>query len=89
MPFQIEYRSRRVERDLDRFPTTDAQRILAAISALTVDPRPVGSIRLRGQDRAYRIRVGHYRIIYSIDYFNRVVVIDDIVPRNERTYRRR
>jgi len=37
-----------------------------AIAELADNPRPQGYIKLKGEE-AYRIRVGHYRIIYEID----------------------
>jgi len=46
----------------------DAQhqaRIQAAISLLAIDPRPPGAKALQGRD-GLRVRVGDYRIIYSV-----------------------
>ena len=40
---------------------------------------------LRGREDTYRIRVGNYRVIYLIEYANEVVLIDEILRRNERT----
>jgi len=47
-------------------PKKDRQRIVAAIRSLADDPRPAGCEKLAGEDDRYRIRVGRYRIIYSI-----------------------
>jgi mRNA interferase RelE/StbE len=47
-------------------PKKDRQRIVASILALAEDPRPVGCEKLAGQSDRYRIRVGRYRIVYSI-----------------------
>ena len=44
----------------------DRQRIVARILALAEEPRPVGSEKLAGESDRYRIRVGRYRIVYSI-----------------------
>lgn len=41
-------------------------RVLAAISALADDPRPAGARKLAGEDIAWRIRVGDYRVIYDV-----------------------
>lgn len=41
-------------------------RIHGAIALLGNDPRPPASRQLRGRD-GYRLRVGNYRIIYTID----------------------
>jgi len=40
--------------------------IKVAIAGLAENPRPLGYIKLKGEE-AYRIRVGDYRIIYEID----------------------
>jgi len=40
-------------------------RIRAAIALLAEDPRPPASRRLRGRP-GYRVRVGDYRIIYTV-----------------------
>ncbi len=87
MPFRVRFRTRRVERELRSLVPNDTRRIAAAIDALIVNPRPVGSIRLRGSRGMYRIRVGEFRVIYSIDYSNSVVIVQAVLRRNERTYR--
>jgi mRNA interferase RelE/StbE len=54
----------------------DRQRIVAAIRSLRRDPRPAGCEKLSGERDRYRIRVGRYRIVYSIgDAELRVVVV--------------
>jgi len=45
-------------------------------------PRPFGSQKLRDTN-FYRIRIGDYRIIYSIDDTKRVITILDIAHRRE------
>jgi mRNA interferase RelE/StbE len=54
-----------VEKDFRTIPKKDLQKILTRIAALAKDPKPLGHEKLTGQDR-YRIRQGHYRIIYSV-----------------------
>ncbi|KAF0156789.1 MAG: plasmid stabilization system [Syntrophaceae bacterium] len=54
-----------VEKDFRTIPKKDLQKILSRIETLAKDPRPPGHEKLTGQER-YRIRQGHYRIIYSI-----------------------
>lgn len=43
----------------------DLDLILSTINKLSVNPRPVGAIKLTGKD-LYRIRAGNYRILYEI-----------------------
>jgi mRNA interferase RelE/StbE len=49
-------------------------RIQAAIALLAQDPRPPGARALRGRD-GYRVRVGDYRILYTVDDGVLVVVV--------------
>ena len=48
-------------------------RILKAVETLAEDPHPTGSRKIRGADRTYRVRVGDYRVVYSVEY-NRLLV---------------
>lgn len=45
----------------------DTNRIFSAIEALAYDPRPLGNKKLSGEENAYRIRIGSYRVIYEIN----------------------
>jgi mRNA interferase RelE/StbE len=49
-------------------------RIQAAIALLGQDPRPPASRALRGRP-GFRVRVGNYRIIYTIDHDVLVIVV--------------
>ncbi len=53
------------EKDFSTIPKKDLQKILRRIEALAQDPRPQGHEKLTGRER-YRVRQGHYRIVYSI-----------------------
>jgi mRNA interferase RelE/StbE len=71
-----------VERELAKLPRSILQRADAAIQELTETPRPPGCIKLTGVD-AYRLRVGDYRIVYTIDDPGRLVVIHAVRHRRE------
>jgi mRNA interferase RelE/StbE len=43
----------------------DRARIQGAIRLLAEDPRPPGARKLQGRD-GYRVRVGDYRILYTV-----------------------
>ncbi|MBM3942103.1 MAG: type II toxin-antitoxin system RelE/ParE family toxin [SAR202 cluster bacterium] len=84
-PYQVSLRSRRVQRELDALSQADYPRVMAAIYALALEPRPPESTRL--DDGIFRIRVGRYRIIYQVDDRARTVEIGGIRRRSEDTYR--
>lgn len=58
-------------------------RIVAAIDGLAVAPRPPGSVKLAGEDFAWRIRVGDYRILYEVHDDRLVVLVIRIAKRSE------
>ena len=53
--------------------------IVAAIEALAREPRPRGSKKLTGPGGNWRIRVGGYRVIYTIDDGVLIVTVDESV----------
>jgi mRNA interferase RelE/StbE len=48
-------------------PDAVARRLIREAESLESNPRPPGSIKLRGEDDLYRVRVGDWRIIYRIE----------------------
>ena len=56
----------KAEKELDRLPADLHRRITEKLLALEQQPRPLGVQKLRGNEQ-YRIRVGDYRILYTID----------------------
>jgi mRNA interferase RelE/StbE len=73
--------TRRAEKILQRLPQNLVRRLDRAIKALGDNPRPTGYIKLVGEDDLYRIRVGDWRIIYSIEDKKLIVVVVEIGPR--------
>ncbi len=61
---------------------TGRRRIIAQIRKLADEPRPLGSEKLSGQDK-YRVRVGRYRIVYSIEDRDLVVYVVKVGHRKE------
>ena len=64
MTYRIEI-SRRAAKAVTSLDKPLRRKILAAIEALSGNPRPGGCRKLAGQE-AWRIRVGDYRVIYEI-----------------------
>jgi mRNA interferase RelE/StbE len=61
------------EKQLAKLPKADRVRVARKIVELAAVPRPRGCRQLRGQEDVYRIRVGVYRVIYSIE--ERLIVV--------------
>jgi mRNA interferase RelE/StbE len=65
LTYSIQFEKRAV-RELQKLQKSDQRRLVKAIDALSTDPRPHGSKKLRNT-AAYRIRVGDYRVIYELE----------------------
>ena len=53
-------------KEIEKLPKTVLKRILNKIQSLSTEPRPSGCKKLTA-DEKYRLRVGDYRILYSIE----------------------
>jgi len=81
-PYDIQFKSS-AAKEFRKLPPTIQQRMKTPINALKTDPRPSGAIKLKGSDQLYRIRVGDYRIVYSVDDVIKIVLITRIRHRRD------
>lgn len=65
----------------DKLPPVTKQRIAAAIDGLAENPRTTGVIKLAGAENGYRLRVGHYRVVFAIDDATATVSVVRIATR--------
>ncbi len=79
--------SRTAEKQLQRMQGKDRTRVAKAMVALGDDPHPPGSRKLVGLEDVFRIRVGVYRVIYSVSERRLVVIVLKIGHRRD-VYRR-
>ncbi|PKQ26291.1 MAG: type II toxin-antitoxin system RelE/ParE family toxin [Actinobacteria bacterium HGW-Actinobacteria-4] len=84
--YRVEF-TRAAAKQLRKLPVADASRVLEAFRKLATVPRPRGSTRLAGEQSAWRIRVGNYRVIYDVLDVHLVVTIVRIGHRRD-VYRR-
>jgi mRNA interferase RelE/StbE len=63
------------------------RRIGEAVDALAADPRPAAAKMITGAHGVLRIRVGDYRVLYTIDEGQLIVLVLDAWHRSE-IYRR-
>jgi mRNA interferase RelE/StbE len=61
----------------------DRQRIVGRIQSLATEPRPPGSEKLAGSSGLFRVRQGHYRILYATDDAHRSVEVIKVGHRGE------
>ena len=69
-------------KELEALPPKDRRRIATKIQHLASEPRPAGTEKLSGQEK-YRLRQGDYRVLYSVDDAQSVVVIVKIGHRRD------
>lgn len=67
--------SRTAERQIKKLGADDQRRVVDAILKLADDPHPPGSRKLAGLDDVFRVRVGRFRILYSLSIEGLVVII--------------
>lgn len=81
--YRIEVRDT-AAKEMRLLPSDIKDRAIKAVNGLARNPRPRGSLRLKGSsDNLYRIRVGVYRIVYSVDDAARLVVVTRVRHRRE------
>lgn len=71
------------DKALRKLPVSVQRRIVAATDALADDPRPAGSVKLHGADDLWRIRVGQYRVVYTIQDDALVVLVVRVAHRRD------
>jgi mRNA interferase RelE/StbE len=84
--FAIEWR-KSTKKDLRKLPTKEAGRVVKAVEQLSDEPFPRGVEKLSGSDRAYRIRVGDYRVVYKVFTDAKLIWVERVRHRKD-VYRR-
>ena len=68
-------------RQVSKLDTPVRRRVMVAIERLADDPRPAGCRALVGRD-GYRVRVGDWRVIYTVEDTVRVVLVEQVGHRS-------
>ena len=71
------------EKAFSKLPNALQVIILEALEKLSVNPRPSGVKKLKSTFNIYRIRVGEYRVIYSINDTVLIVTVVKIAHRKD------
>lgn len=61
-------------------------RIRDAVTGLTRFPETANVKRLSNHSHAYRLRVGDYRVLFDFDGTVKIITIEEVRKRDERTY---
>ena len=76
--------SRKVEKEIYKLPKHIIKDIGKTIDRLAENTRPHGSKKLKGtEENLWRVRVGDYRVIYSIEDVLKIVEIIRVRHRKE------
>lgn len=75
--------ARSARKELERLDKKLGLRILDKIEALSAAPRPPGCKKLQGEESLWRIRIGDYRVIYSVDDKQKIVDVSAVRHRRE------
>lgn len=70
------------QKELDKLPNETALRIGTKIHLLKDNPYGLGSEKLGG-NKGYRIRVGNYRVVYTVDKQKKIIFIVRIGHRRD------
>lgn len=66
---------RSFEKALQKLPAETVQLIVERTRQLAGNPFGPNTKKLKGAKRLYRLRVGDYRVIYSVDNKGRIIVL--------------
>lgn len=83
--YKIEWK-RSAQKELKKLDKKILIKIIESVEVLAENPYPIGSKKLKGTEFTYRIRVGDYRVIYSV--FASILTIEVIkVGHRQSVYR--
>jgi len=80
--YRLEF-SKPAVKQFKSLPLQEQKRLKPKIDALAKEPRPIGVVKLSGEENFYRIRVGNYRIIYAIEDDQLVVLVVKVGHRRD------
>ena len=75
--------TRSAEKELGDLPKSIVPVLWGRIKALASEPKPKRSRKLKGAEKAYRLRIRDYRVVYTIDDEGKVVIVTAVRHRKE------
>lgn len=74
--------ARSARKEIEALPDTVLGRVWTRIEGLADEPRPSGCLKLTGSRNTWRMRVGDWRILYTIDDDRCVVDVCAVLHRS-------
>ena len=71
------------QKELESLNQLVLKKVFMKMESLAMNPRPTGCVKLQGNSDLWRIRVGEYRIIYSINDKHHCVDINRVRHRKD------
>ena len=75
--------SRQAAKEIKKLPKATIPKVYTKIKSLADDPRPSGVVKLTSFENLWRVRVGDYRIIYTIEDDVQIVDIRQVIDRKD------
>jgi mRNA interferase RelE/StbE len=75
--------ARTARKELEAIDRKFSERIIKKIELLHYDPRPPGCEKIKGEENLWRIRIGTYRVIYSISDKEKLIDVSVIRHRKD------
>jgi len=67
-----------------------AEKVKKALLTLRISPLPIKEYNIKKiacEEDTYRLRISRYRIVYDIDWSDKVITVIKIDKKDEKTYR--
>lgn len=81
--YTIEF-TRRAKKEFAKIPSQFQKQIRNKLDAMANNPRAAQQVKaLKGEEGAYRLRVGDYRIVYYMENDRLVIVVVTVAHRKE------
>ena len=77
---------RDAQKQLDSIPGKDNEAIRKALHSLENEPKSHNVLKLTGAE-LWRLRVGKFHLIYSVDDRNKRIIVVKVSKRDENTYK--
>ncbi len=75
-----------IQKELTRFPRSDAARLLDVFETLALDPYAGDIQKIKGKENEWRRRVGAYRLFYDVYPARRYIHVTWVERRTSNTY---